>query len=410
MASDKVGLLLMFILPLILVVVITIIQDSAFKIVNENKIELLVVNHDTGSQGEKLVTLLNASPMFDVHNKKGYAPDIQQELLNSGSKIAMVIPKEFSERLGQKSNIISHIMLSDFGLSEGKAYNKERFQPSIIDFYHDPVLQDNYTYSIINIINTYLDILENSMMIEKIYANMQVETAPTDMKEFIMSNKTIINKKVASNDKRYIPNSTQHNVPAWTIFAMFFMVISLGGNVVRERASGSFIRLKTMPSRFSLVLISKVIIYLIVSILQVSLIFSVGIFLFPYLGLPRLVLPSESFFLTLIVVISGLVAVSYALMIGSVSKTQEQSNGIGAVSVIIFAALGGIWVPVFVMPEYMKLISKFSPLQWCLDGFYTLFLKGGNWSELYQVIITLLGFTSLFLLITFYKLKQEKII
>ena len=49
---------------------------------------------------------------------------------------------------------------------------------------------------------------------------------------------------------RITPNATQHNVPAWTIFAMFFIIMSLGGSVVREKVSGSFIRLKTLPTNY----------------------------------------------------------------------------------------------------------------------------------------------------------------
>ena len=35
--SDKVGLSIMFLMPLLLVFIITIIQDSVYKMVNENK-------------------------------------------------------------------------------------------------------------------------------------------------------------------------------------------------------------------------------------------------------------------------------------------------------------------------------------------------------------------------------------
>ncbi len=54
LVSDKVGLALMFVMPLLLVFIITIIQDSAYKIVNENEIPMLVVNHDEGNQGAKI--------------------------------------------------------------------------------------------------------------------------------------------------------------------------------------------------------------------------------------------------------------------------------------------------------------------------------------------------------------------
>ena len=147
-----------------------------------------------------------------------------------------------------------------------------------------------------------------------------------------------------------------------------------------------------------------------VAFLQVALIFSVGIFLFPLIQLPQLILPSDIIAFGTVVLISGLSAVSYALMIGSIAKTQEQANGFGAVSIIIFAALGGIWVPIFVMPEYLQFISKFSPLHWCLEGFYILFLKGGNFVELFNILIPLFIFIVCCQLIAYLKLRVEKII
>ena len=97
-------------------------------------------------------------------------------------------------------------------------------------------------------------------------------------------------------------------------------------------------------------------------------------------------------------------------MIGALAKTQEQSNGIGAISIIIFAALGGIWVPTFVMPHYMQLISNFSPMHWSLESFYILFLKDGSWLELLPVLSYLFIFILICQLVTFLKLKLEKLI
>jgi len=53
-----------------------------------------------------------------------------------------------------------------------------------------------------------------------------------------------------------VPNASQHNVPAWTIFAMFFVVISLGGALYGE-VERSFIRLKTLPTNYLVALLSK---------------------------------------------------------------------------------------------------------------------------------------------------------
>ena len=50
----------------------------------------------------------------------------------------------------------------------------------------------------------------------------------------------------------------------------------------------------------------------------------------------------------------------------------------GAVSVVIAAALGGIMVPVFVMPGIMQTISEFSPLAWGLSAFLSVFVRNGD--------------------------------
>ena len=67
---------------------------------------------------------------------------------------------------------------------------------------------------------------------------------------------------------------------------MFFIVISLGGSIVREKRSGSFIRLKTLPTPYILALISKQITYLGVTLIQAALIFSIGVWIFPLLSMP----------------------------------------------------------------------------------------------------------------------------
>jgi ABC-2 type transport system permease protein len=247
-------------------------------------------------------------------------------------------------------------------------------------------------------------------MIDDLYKTMGFNAPPEKLKETMETNRVNIIRIPATINNDIIPNSTQHNVPAWTIFAMFFMVISLGSNIVKERINGSFIRLKTMPVHFSLVLFSKLIIYLAASIIQVIIIFSVGIFLFPYFHLPQLILPSNFAAFCLVVFLSAMAAVSYALMIGSLAKTQEQANGFGSVSIIIFAALGGILVPTFVMPDYLKFISNFSPLHWCLEGFYTLFLKGGDWILILKIMVPLLIFILFCQSVVLIKLKMERIL
>jgi len=406
--SDKVGIALMFVMPMLLIFVITIIQDSAFNIITENKISMLIVNNDNGKQGNKLTNMLFESKMFNISQKHNSdTVFLKREVLNGNSMVGIFIPENFSEKINLNSENTANIILANFGLSE--SIQKETIETAPILFFNDPILQDNFCFSILNSIYTYLNIIENTNMLENIFFNMGHSQIPEDVKHSLTEEKIKIKRRFFTQTSQ-IPNSTQHNVPAWTLFALYFMVISLGANIVIERTSGSFLRLKTIPTNFRLIMISKQTTYMIVGLIQVLLIFCVGFFIFPMINLPELSFPTNIIGTIVLVLLSCFAAVSYSLMVGTLAETIEQSNGFGALSIIIFAAIGGVWVPTFVMPDYMKIISKISPLQWSLEGFYFLFLKNGHWGNLIKPIIGLFIFSFVCQLITFVKLKKDKIL
>jgi ABC-2 type transport system permease protein len=409
--NDKVGLALMFVMPLLLVFIITIIQDSAYKMVNENQIPLLVVNRDRGSEGEKLITLLTKSGLFKLDTINTLKPeDVKLELSAGGKMIALYIPELFSDGLESNAAGVSKILMDDLGLEYDSTAVKPVMMP-VLSFYSDPVLQTNYSYSVMGIIQSYMSVIENGLMIERMYTNMDLGDQSAKLKERMINNRVKIEHIVAAkSNSTVVPNSTQHNVPAWTIFAMFFMVVSLGSNIVKERVNGSFLRLKTMPTSFMLVMFSKMSVYVVVAVLQVAVTFSMGIWILPQMGLPKLTIPAHFLPFATVVFMSSMAAVSYALLIGAVAKTQEQANGFGAISIIIFGAIGGILVPTFVMPGFMQFASNFSPLHWCLEGFYVLFLKDGSWHELQAALLFLGVFIFICQLCTYFKLRIEKII
>jgi ABC-2 type transport system permease protein len=400
----------MFLLPLMLVFVITIIQDSAYRMVNDNNVSLLVSNFDEGTKAMELVEELNHSKLFNVTVVKTPEADLKEELLDSDALIAIFFPTDFTAKLEAKGNNMSELIMSELGVFEMEGTASATPPPLHLNLYYDPILQENYRVSISNMLTSYIGLLENAMMIESIFAQMEMDP-PADLKTQMNESKTVINILPALFSGNNVnPNSTQHNVPAWTLFAMFFMVISLGGNIVKERSNGSFLRLKMLPTSMITVMGSKVIVYVMVAILQVALIFSLGKFTFPYIGLPELIFPSNFLAFIIVVLLSSLSAVSFALLIGTITSTQVQANGLGAVLVIIFAAIGGIWIPIFVMPEYMQTVAMFSPLYWCLEGFYILFLQGGDWKALFPVILYLVIFIVTCQGITILKLKRERLI
>jgi ABC-2 type transport system permease protein len=186
--------------------------------------------------------------------------------------------------------------------------------------------------------------------------------------------------------------------------------MSLGGNVVQEKLNGSFIRLKTLPTSYYIALLSKQITYLGVTMLQAVIIFAIGICLFPFIGLPKLHLPSDLAALVLVTLICGWCAVSYAICVGVFAATREQANSFGAISIVILAVVGGLMVPGFAMPDSFQVIMKISPLHWCLNAYYALFLEGGNLKDVLANIVPLFLITIVIQLFIFVGLKKKKLI
>jgi len=191
---------------------------------------------------------------------------------------------------------------------------------------------------------------------------------------------------------------------------MFFIVVSLSTNVVKEKISGSFIRLKTLPTSFVLNLAAKQITYIVVTLAQVLVIFSLGILLFPHIDLPKLVLPENLGSLFLVSLACGWCAVSYGVLIGVYAKSMEQAIGFGAVSVVILAAIGGIVVPSFAMPESLHLLMKISPLHWCMEAYNGLFLESGLAENVLFSLLPILAIIAAMQLAAVAGLKKQRLI
>ena len=412
LTRDKVGLLCMFAMPILLAIVITALQNSTFELVNNNKVPLLLCNKDTGAISKQLVTAIEKVGIF---NLKQIIADESEKTISDrmhakDALVAIIIPANFSSKMILKANDISRRAMSDFGVNTDTSKQIKIDVDAVTMLYH-PVLQESFRQSIKGALRSTLQLTESKQILKSLYFSLNEKELPPQLENDILNNQIAINEIGISRDgSKKIPNATQHNIPAWTIFAMFFVVISLGSSVVKEKLNGSFVRLKTLPTNYFLALLSKQITYLLVTILQAAIIFSIGIWLFPSMGLPRLNLPLDIVGLILVTLICGWCAVSFAICIGVFSQTQEQANGIGAVSIVILAAIGGLLVPSFAMPDSFKNIIQLSPLHWCLQAFYGLFLEGGKLKDIIINILPLLVITLFLQLIAFAGLKNKNLI
>ncbi len=413
LTRDKLGLVFMFVMPIVLAIVITAVQNSTFEMLNTNTVPMLMCNRDTGDAGKQMEAAIIKVGMFDLKQVTANVTDkeISDRMHAKDAVIAIIIPADFTQKLKLKADATAKKALKNFGMQSDSVVVADTGSIQPITLLYHPVLQESFRHSINGALRSALQVVQNKEVLKSLYFALNEKTMPDSFEDELMSNQVAINEvPVSRNGSRNIPNASQHNVPAWTVFAMFFVVISLGGSVVREKLNGSFVRLKTLPTNYLVALLSKQIAYLMVTFIQAAVVFSIGIWLFPSMGLPKLDMPADITGVVIVTLICGWCAVSYAIMIGVFAKTQEQANGIGAVSIVLMAAVGGLLVPSFAMPESFQIVMKMSPLHWCLEAYYGLFLEGGKLKDVILNIIPLLGITLFIQLITLLGLKRKNLI
>ncbi len=178
------------------------------------------------------------------------------------------------------------------------------------------------------------------------------------------------------------PSAVQQSVPAWLIFGMFFVVLPISSLFIVERRDGTLARLVSQRVPFSMLLLGKVGPFFLINLAQAGLMLLAGRLLVPWLGGEALEPPQRWDLLLAVTACTSLAAIGWGLLVAVCSRTLEQATVIGGVGNILAAALGGIMVPRFVMPETMQRWTELSPMAWALDGFHAVILRHGGAADI----------------------------
>lgn len=413
LSRDKAGLAMLFIMPMALIIIMTLLQDSTFKAIEERKLPILVLNFDNDTFGINIVEGLKKSKFFKVVEQKRddeqAENNLKEQVAKGSFQIGVVIHKNATNLLRNniKFNIVQQLPEDDaliFGDEPLMLQNAAK-----IGIYFDPVTKNSFKQSITSALCEFSSSVEAKVMYG-VYSSLFRDLLGMELKnKGSFSNLVDFETLYAStDDDGDVPNSVQHNVPAWTIFAMFFIVIPLAGNIIKERESGVSMRLKIMAGSNMPIIMGKVTTFFFVGMLQAATMILMGVCILPLMGLPQLTIGDSYFALLLLTASASLAASGYGVVVGSIATSQEQSSIFGSISVVILAAIGGIWVPVFVMSNTMQQISKLSPLNWALNGYYDIFLRNAGIPDIIDYAAMLVIFFLLCIGIAGYCNKYRK--
>lgn len=362
---DVPGLAVLFIMPVLLILVVTLAQENALKFQGSANPILMVDDHPT-QFSKTLATNLDSSGMFSVVRRlegKPITREVANKLLANGSyKLCLIITKPDDE----------------------------------IVILTDPTLQPAYRSAVLGSLNFLIRSTQSRYAIEGMLDVTAGTMKPVieSMIDEALANLPPITTHFALKERSAIqPNPIQNNVPGFILFAMFFIVIPLSGSIINEKNEGGYQRLMTLPVNVPTILSGKIVLYLIVCLLQFGVMLLVGCYAFPtFFGLPGLETGNHWGAITLATLMAALAAIGFGTLVGSLATTHNQAALFGSVMVVLLGIISGTFLPIHIMPPPIQTISLLSPIRWGIDNYLDIFIREGTIIDILPRSLLLLAF------------------
>ncbi|MCG8572817.1 MAG: ABC transporter permease [Spirochaetes bacterium] len=456
---DPGSLIMLFVLPAIFILILSIALQGAFSTANEKeKMDLIIVNHDSGNTGNEIMTGLEKSGFFHIieeidHQK--ITNDQAKSLIDKGKyKIAVLIPEQTTKAINfqEKASIaiyVDPILSSEFAANITSSiqnlvnvtiirniatisYNifDEINRERIDQINHQIISTQTKKQELLEKVNDIMEsgLEEESKAVVQFLTDENIEELNSKIKELnkqkdtfnLTANKNeelVRNKYHIGNDAQglkveqifysqrtvgKIPNSVQQNVPGWTIFALFWIVQIIAMTFILERKSGAFRRILIAPINKVQYIIGKTIPFFIINLIQAVFMFLIGIYVLPLFGCPMLELTNLPA-IVLLTISASVTAISMGLLISVITDSMFLAMSLAASLLIILTVMAGIMVPRFIMPLFMQKLSFLIPQGWALDAYLNIFVREAELITILPNIGVLWGFSSIFFFIALWR-------
>jgi ABC-2 type transport system permease protein len=366
---DRESLALLFAMPLFFILVMSFALEAAFEAGTKARpLKLIVVNHDSGVLARDAIADLKGLEGIQVMEEEREGQITLQKaegwIREGAYPLALVFRENYSRSL-----------LSGMVGPPGTAP---------VSLMVDPVMNRQLAASVQGAVRS---VLERRALLAR---------APEGMDRMFIT--TLETTSPSGMERERRPGVIEQNVPAYTIFGVFFIALTLSSSLLQEKKQGTFQRILAGPVSRSTLLLGKLFPYYLVNLVQIALMFGVGVTLFGMESgnLPALVLVS----LALSAAANGL-----GLLVAGLGRTEAQVNGLSVLLAITLGALGGMMVPAFLMPGIMKEISLFTPHAWALAAYHDIMIRGRGIEAILPEVGVLLCFAGGFFLLSLWRFR-----
>ncbi|MFH1139294.1 MAG: ABC transporter permease [Pseudomonadota bacterium] len=413
---DRSGLAILLLMPVCLVAVMSLVQDSAWNASNASGLEVLFLDRDQGPLGLELKKGLAGAPgaklLTRLDGRDLTEETVKQALAAGDYRFAVVVPPGASAAVIRRADEIVAAILAEQPAKPGPVAASVKLllgpdlKGPLREAFVEKITLASHTLEVEMILNAVLSrirkILPARLQGKGDYILGELGEEYTPPPGGLLG----IEAWPSREESLLLFVSVQHNVPAWTLFAMFFIAIPLSGGIIRERNDGTLARLMTMSAPLWKMVLGRILFFLTVCFAQFGLLLLMGFFVLPLFGLPVLQTGPSPGAAALTALAAALAATGFGLMVGALFSAPEKAAIFSAVGIVISSAVGGIMAPSFIMPQALRIAGLLSPLGWGAEAFNELFVKGGGFVDVWKYCLLLLAFAMICLMVSAWKARS----
>ncbi|MCP4423274.1 MAG: ABC transporter permease [Chloroflexi bacterium] len=390
--KDRGAALQIFVLPLVFILVFAGIGNIGAD--EPEAIALPVLNLDTGKASETLLRGIDAAGGVKTELMAEAETEAETQLEAGEINWLLKIPADFSTNLAANKPVVLPLVAHpDADDTEKEAVRL------VIDGAAQELLLQTQIRASLEMMGAMQAASEHPIFTtERIVAQAESQFEGAEERPLITIQETRPGQ-IGKEDEPEPFSGPNVTVPGFTVLFVFLAAGSTALSIYNEKKVGSFRRLMAAPISKAELLLGKMLPAFIIAVIQVVVIFIVGMFVLPLFGLDGLTLGEDPLAVALIVVVMALCAAGLGVLIAAFAKTEGQIGGGAAVLLWAMGALGGAFFPTFLLEGFLGQAGKAVPHYWAGKALYGVMARGQTLTHITTELAILFGFTVLFWLV-----------
>lgn len=373
---DPAALVLMLITPLALTLTMAFafggFGDDGAEGTGLSDIPVVVVNHDDGELGARLVEFLASDQLEELLDpvSREDAPEARAAVDADEAAAAIIIPEDLTARIIPSPPRETNASFETAETPIEVYANPTRpisvgVVRSVVDAFASRV---NATRASVEV--TLSQLVRGGLIAPQQAARIAPELAERAAADLAEIDLLRVVSPDAPTEEEAGVNWMAYMAPSMAILFLMFTVTAGGRSILTERDEGTLSRMLTTPSSGAQVLAGKVLGTYLTGLAQMGILVVASTVIFGMTwGAP----------LAVIILLLALVAAAtgWGIAIAAYARTAPQANVIGTAVTLVFGIGAGHFFPRQLLPAWLRTLSFVSPNAWGLEAFADLGNGGG---------------------------------